>query len=128
MKYAEIIDKGECLATLYTFPQISWPEPFLKDVANRNEWAKQGFYPSDGLVAEIPYTIERDMSKKIDIKVYILRINERFYVPMTDKGLRFISESEYRQKRPANTLRNMDKRQQRINDGWDLWQALKCNI
>lgn len=115
MKYAKITDKGECLATLYTFPQITWPESFLKDIANRNEWLKYNFYPSNGLVAEIPYIIKRDLSKQIDIDIYILRINERFYVPMTIKGIKFIPEQEYVQNRANNVLRGMDERQSLIN-------------
>ena len=45
MQYARIIDKGECLSTLYKFPQIPWPKAFLKEVANKHEWAKHDFYP-----------------------------------------------------------------------------------
>ena len=116
MKYAEITDRGECLGTLYTFPQIPWPEPFLKKVACRDEWSKSNFYPHNGLVAEIPYIIQKDMSLKMDIDIYILRINEKFYVPMTIKGLKFISETEYKNKRPQNRIQGMDDRQSRIND------------
>lgn len=43
MKYAKITDKGECLSTLDRFPQIPWPESWLKDVANKVEWAKYNF-------------------------------------------------------------------------------------
>lgn len=115
-KYAEIIDKGECLATLYKFPQIPWPEQFLKDVACREEWAITGFYPSNGLVAEIPYIIEKNMSLKIDIEIYILLINGEYYVPMTAKGLKFISKEEYIKRKGNNILQGMDESQRRIND------------
>lgn len=116
MKFAEITNRGECLATLYTFPQIPWPEPFLKKVACRDEWSKSNFYPHNGLVAEIPYIIKKDMSLKMDIDIYILRINEKFYVPMTLNGIKFISEAEYKNKRPNNRIDGMDERQRRIND------------
>ena len=43
MKYAKITDKGECLSTLDRFPQIPWSESWLKDVANKVEWAKYNF-------------------------------------------------------------------------------------
>ncbi|MDD4821718.1 MAG: hypothetical protein PHI48_04075 [Bacteroidales bacterium] len=117
-QYAEITDRGECLATLYTFPQIPWPESFLKHVACREEWSKSDFYPHNGLVAEIPYVISQNISLKIDIDIYILKINETFYVPMTIKGIKLLSESEYRNKRPFNKIQGMDERQSRINDFW----------
>ena len=124
MEYAKIIDKGECMSTLYTFPQIPWPEPFLKDVANKIEWAKYNFYPSNGLVAEVPYIIKRDMSRGIDIDVFILRINNRYYVPMTGKGIQFITESEYKQSVPNNVIKDMDYRQQQINGFDDFMNSL----
>ena len=58
------------------------------------------------------------MSLKIDIDIYILKINEKYYVPMTLKGIKFISEHEYNSKRPQNKIRGMDDRQNRINDFW----------
>lgn len=116
MEFAEIIDRGECLSTLNTFHQIPWPKPFLKKIACREEWAKSDFYPRNGLVAEIPYIIKKDMSLKIDVDIYILRINEEFYVPMTLKGIKFISKSEYKIQRTYNVIEGMDERQRRIND------------
>lgn len=118
-KYVEIIDKGECMATLYQFPQIPWPEPFLKNVARREEWERQGFYPSNGLVAEVPYVIEKNMALKIDIQIFILKIREQFYVPMTLKGIKFISEEEYNKRKNENVLKGMDDRQKKINKFWD---------
>ena len=115
-QYAEITDRGECLSTLYTFPQIPWPEPFLKIVACREEWEKLDFYPHNGLVAEIPYVIKKDMSLRIDVDIYILRINELYYVPMTIRGIQFISETEYHKKRSFNKIHGMDERQKRIID------------
>lgn len=126
MKYAKIIDKGECMSTLYTFPQIPWPKPFLKDVANKREWEKWGVYPSNGLVAKVPYVIERDMSKNIDIEVYILRINNQFYVPMSGKGIVFISEQEYQDMQPLNKIQGMDEIQIYINDSYDILESFAC--
>lgn len=70
-KFAEIIDAGECLATLYEFPQIPWPESFLKEIANKKQWAKDNFYPSNNLVGEIVFIIKKEMSLRIDIDIYI---------------------------------------------------------
>ena len=123
MKYAKIIDKGECLSTLDRFPQIPWPETWLKDVANKVEWAKYNFYPSNGLVAEVPYVISRDVTLGIDLDVYILKITENLYVPMTIKGVKFIEEAEYIRLKPDNKLKGMDERQQRINSWDDLFTS-----
>lgn len=119
MEYAEITDRGECLATLYTFPQIPWPESFLKEVACREEWAKYNFYPQNGLVAEIPFVIEKNMNLRIDIDIYILKINDTYYIPMTGKGIKFISEEEYLKRKSSNRTHGMDDRQKRINDFWE---------
>jgi hypothetical protein len=114
-KFAEIINKGECMTTLYQFPQIPWPQPFLKNEACKEEWAKTGFYPSNGLVGEIPFEIEKNMQLRIDIQIYILKINDTYYVPMTEKGLKFISEEEYNKRKNGNILKGMDDRQIKIN-------------
>ena len=118
MKYAEIIDKGECMSQLYKFPQITWPQQSLKSVACKEEWAKTGFYPSNGLVAEIPFEIEKNMLLQIDIQIYILKINNTYYVPMTEKGLKFISEDEYNKRKRGNIFKEMDDRQIKINNFW----------
>lgn len=115
MKYARITDKGECLSTLNRFPQIPWPEPKLRNIANKTEWEKYGFYPSNGLVAEIPYIIHKDLSLGIDLDVYILKITENLYVPMTARGFEFISEEEFIRDKSFNKLGCMDERQKKIN-------------
>jgi hypothetical protein len=118
-EFAKITDKGECLSTLYTFPQIQWPKPFLKSVACKDEWAKEDFYPSNGLVGEIAYIIKKDMSQRIDIDIYILKINDKFYVPMSRKGLKIISKEDYLLRKPKNNIRGMDLRQEKLYDGID---------
>lgn len=120
MQYARIVDKGECMSTLHNLTQFPWPAPFLKEVANRTEWAKHDFYPSNDLVGEVPYIIKQDWSRMIAQDVYILLINQQFWVPMTIKGIVFISQEEYEQSRPNNIIRGMDERQERINAfNWD---------
>ncbi len=114
-KFAEIIDKGECMSTLYTYPQIPWPEAFLKNLACREHWAKDNFYPSNGLVGKVAYTIEKNMELKIDIPIYILKIKDKFFVPMSPKGIKFISESDYRLKDEKIAIKGMDKEQKELN-------------
>jgi len=100
MKFAEITDKGECLSTINVPPAgdiINWSGlERVKLLAGRNEWAKYNFYPSNGLVGEIEGVLRNTIW---GYDVYILKINDKYYVPMTLKGIKFISEDEMRQKR-----------------------------
>lgn len=128
MKYARITDKGECLSTLDRFPQIPWPEPRLRNIANKTEWGKFNFYPSNGLVAEVPYVINKDMSLGIDLDVYILKVTDNLYVPMTAKGIEFISKEEYLREKSHNNIGGMDERQQKINAFDDLFTMPKFDL
>lgn len=103
--YAEIIDKGECMSTLNQYHDFPWPEPFLKKIACRDEWSKYNFYPSNGLVGKIAYNMEST--------IYILIINELFYVPMSKKGIQFISEKEYSERISTQLITGMDERQKK---------------
>lgn len=116
--FAEITDRGECISQLYKFPQINWIDEDLKHIACKEEWAKTNFYPSNGLVAEVSYTFKKNMKLNMDIDVYLLKINDKYYVPMTEKGIRFISENEYNRRRNENKIGGMDERQKKINDFW----------
>lgn len=90
-KYAEIIDKGECLSTLNVPPAdkvIDWSGYLnIKPYAGNNEWAKYGFYPSNGLIGEIVGIISNPFW---GFDMYILYINEKYYVPMSVNGIRFL--------------------------------------
>ena len=121
-KFAEIIDAGECMTTLYEFPQIPWPEPFLKEVANKRQWSKDNFYPSNNLVGEIVYIIEKDMSLRIDIVIYILFIDGKYFVPISAKGFKFISKSDYQTKVHMNKIQDMNSRQKDISEGWESYK------
>ena len=118
-KFAEIIDKGECCSTMNDNPNFKWPESRLKNLACRNEWNKYNFYPSNGLVAEI-YC-------KLDSWGYILLINDKFYVPMTKKGIKIISEEAYIERKPQNKIKGMGQRQRNINNGLDDFKSSITN-
>jgi hypothetical protein len=117
-KFAEIIDRGECISQIQNFSQIPWPDNKMKSLACKQEWLKHDFYPQNGLVAEIVHSVPRDLSIKVDVNLYILKINDKFYVPMTEKGIKFISEDEYNKRKSNNVIRGMDERQRRINYFW----------
>lgn len=110
-KFAEIIDRGECCSTLNDNPYFKWPEIRLKNLACRNEWNRHNFYPSNGLVGEI-YC-------KLDNWGYILLINDKFYVPMTKRGLNIISKDDYDLRKAKNIIKGMDQKQKNINNAYD---------
>ena len=98
-QYAEITDKGECYSSLSLC---------IEGVnANATEWSKHNFYPQNGMVGEIveiynPYT-------------YILKIQDTIYVPISPKGFKKISETEFNRRVSNNSYTGMDAKQQRIN-------------
>ena len=103
MKYAKIIDKGECYSTT---------NMVVNGVpANKYEWAKYNFYPKNDMVGEVIVVNGR----------YVLKINEDIYVPMSGQGIVEISEAEYLAGKKNNVFTGMDERQQKINDGVDAF-------
>lgn len=109
--FVEIVDKGECLSSLNDNADFNWPEIRLKNLACRTEWNKHNFYPQNGLVAEIYCPLEN--------WGYIILINDRFYVPMTKKGVKSISESEYIRRKGENKIQGMNARQRNLNNEYD---------
>lgn len=101
MKYARIIDAGECMSTT----QMKCDGVF----ANRYEWAKYNFYPQNGMVGEI-----HDVNG-----VSILKIMDGVYVPMLNRGFIEISFEEYKSQQGNNVASGMNERQRRINDQYD---------
>ncbi len=110
--YVEIVDSRECLSTLMEFVDGVY--------ANKEEWAKYNFYPQNGMVGEI---------RKITPRAYIVKIMEGIYVPMTKKGMREISHTEYMARKKNNMRCGMDDYQSRIKEGThtiieDSWKHL----
>lgn len=101
MKYAKIVDAGECMSTT----QMTC-EGVL---ANRFEWARHDFYPQDGMVGEV-----HDVNG-----VSVLKISDGIYVPMTLRGITEISREEYTSLLCNNAATGMNERQRRINDQYD---------
>lgn len=110
-KYVRIIDKGECLSTLNENPYFEWPEERLKHIACRNEWSKNGFYPSNGLVGEIYCKTANSTN--------IVLINNTFYVPITNNGIEEISKSEYDSLKDSNVIKGMDDKQSNLHSDID---------
>lgn len=107
MKYAKIIDKGECYSTT---------NMVVNGVpANRYEWAKYNFYPKNDMVGEVIVVNGRS----------VLKINDEIYVPMSPQGIVEITEAEYQEGKKNNVFTGMDERQQKINDGLDAYAMLE---
>lgn len=115
--YAEIIDKGECRSTL-SFP-------INGKMANRDGWSKHNFYPQNGQVGELIESHMGNLEHIVNmgiftVSTFILKINEDIYVPITDKGIKRISEHEYNLKKENNSFTcSMNKKQQSINEQYD---------
>lgn len=110
-KFAEIIDKGECYSTL---------DLEIDGIpATKTEWDKYKFYPQNGMVGKI---IEIDTNKVFVTGhgINILKIANGIYVPMSNHGIKIISQQEYEAK--INTVSldtGMDARQKAINNRYD---------
>lgn len=100
LKYASITNKGECLSTINNNPTFEWTNLEAKVKAGRTEWMKHDFYPANGMVGVIVDEFVNPIWGNI---IYVLKIADEFYVPMTEKGLKFIDEDEYK------SQRNIDK-------------------
>lgn len=101
VKYAKIIDRGEC----YSTSDLS-----VNGIpANKDEWKKHNFYPQNGMVGEI-LTVDG---------VLVLKILEGVYVPMTYRGVTEITYEEYESGKINNVCVGMDARQRKINEHAD---------
>lgn len=117
-KYVEITDKGECMSTLNAF--------FINgSLANRTAWERHNYYPQDGQVGELVESSEDNFIHTYSIQgrcieMYILKINNDIYVPMTKNGIKIISENEYNLRVGNNIFHNgKNSRQQKINSDYD---------
>jgi len=87
-KFAEIIDKGSCFSTINT--NSDFTKGGLKDIrikAGNSEWRKTGFYPKNGMVGVIADVVNPNL--------YLLLIDEEYYVPMNIEGIKFISKEDF---------------------------------
>lgn len=94
--FAKIINKEECLSILNIPPatdQFKWGKlEKIKNLSGKNEWEKHNFHPSNGLVGEIEGTI---INTIWNFNVYILKIHNKYYVPITLKGIDFITQDKF---------------------------------
>ena len=93
-KYAKIIDKGECLSTIGTNSQFhdKWKDENTRLKSNKEEWIKFNFYPQNDMVGEV---IDNFHNHIWGFNIFILKINENIFVPLSEKGIEFISYNEF---------------------------------
>ena len=92
--YAKIINKGECLSSFNQNEHFKnkWKDNNIRDKAGKNEWIKYDFYPTDELVGKIIDVIYNDVW---NFNVYVLEISENIFVPISEQGIKSISEYEF---------------------------------
>lgn len=89
--YGLILDKGECLSTIDGDSRFNWRSSAVKELAGKSEWERYGFYPRNGMVGPI---VDRFFNPVFNFNIYVLEIDERFFVPMSEKGIEIISSEK----------------------------------
>lgn len=112
--FVEIIDSGECRSTLHTL-NTKWPNSTMAELANKDEWSKHNYYPANGHVGEIVHVMNE--------YTYIVKVDDKIFVPISKKGVRIISENEMNAKNHQDYYKGMDARQKKINDDYEAIMA-----
>jgi len=89
--YGIIIDKGECLSTLNNNIALkkSWKSKEIRNLAGRSEWQKHNFQPQTGMLGEI---VDNFYNTVFGFEIYIILIDEKHYVPISEKGIKIVEE------------------------------------
>jgi len=91
-KFARIVDKTQCMSTINTINSYEWKDLDVKLKAGKSEWLKTNFYPTNKMVGEI---VDSFRNQVMAFDIYILKIDDKYYVPMSESGIEFISKEEY---------------------------------
>lgn len=89
-KTAVILDKGECLSTIHTDQRFKWKDETVRKLAGKSEWLKHDFYPANGMSGVI---VQEFFNTLWGFNVYVLFIDNKFYVPMSEKGIKFVDDN-----------------------------------
>ena len=76
------INEAELHATL-------WINQEVRRLAGNTEWVKTGFYPKNGMVGDIVDSFQHKHSNTI---VYVLKVDEKYFVPVGERGIELLSE------------------------------------
>ena len=72
--------------------------------AASSEWTKSNFYPNNGVVG----LVLTDEAMGPEGSMFVIQCGEKIFVPILPKGVKYISESEYRRRLPQNSLIGKD--------------------
>lgn len=94
MKFARIINKGQCLSTINGSNKFNWSKEHIKALAGKSEWIKGDFYPANGMVGIV---VDQFHNPLWDHEIIVLEIDRKWFVPMHENSIEYISEIEYEQ-------------------------------
>lgn len=127
--FIEIIDQEECLRGFNLYKNASWPSADIKKKATEEEWNSYGFYPINGMVGEVIGIVTNDIYSK---PVYVIRILQMFFVPVTSSGIKVISQDEFTIKNSTqiNLISNSLSYTSKEKDSLFKvkWQDAKCGL
>jgi len=89
---AKIISAGHVYSAINTSDtyETDWINKEVKSLAGEEEWSKTGFYPESGMIGEIVHSFNH---RTDDILIYVLRINDKYYVPIGMNGIKLLPTS-----------------------------------
>jgi hypothetical protein len=66
---------------------FTWKNDEIMNNAGIETWKKSNFYPENGMVGEI---VDSFLNPIFDFKIYVLLIENKFYVPISENGIKLI--------------------------------------
>ena len=86
-RQAEIINAGRIRPTINQGNSLIWPNNDIKSKAGRNEWERFGFEPKTGMKGQVISTTKLCSIGRL---IYILLIDNKFYVPIDADAVRLL--------------------------------------
>ena len=90
-QYVVITNRKQVLSTINGDKKYRWPNENIMNLAGFSTWKKDNFYPLDGMVGNVICKLYNNIDSSYAI---IILIDDKFYVPITELGIKYISEQE----------------------------------
>jgi hypothetical protein len=87
-KKAKIINTGALYTTIDGNREFDWKNEEIMKKAGRAEWKKSGFAPKTGMIGEIVDSFKHVRS---DALIYVLYVDEKYYVPIGASGVKLLN-------------------------------------
>jgi hypothetical protein len=120
-KYAVILDSGECLSTIHTDQRFKWKSEEIRKLAGKSTWLQNGFYPANGMSGEV---VEEFFNTLWGFNVYVLFIEKKFYVPMSEKGIRFVEETNTKSDSSINGKREIPNSTTELHERENIFKRI----